>query len=174
VKENMRTRTITTLLFVFILFTAPAFAQKSGDKTNIGKMISLYLDIKNALVNDDGTTARIKANELHYLITSNPDKGMSHQQASIFAANFQDLLQNVIPIGETTYENDQRPYFARLSIAYYNLLKELRISSPRLYLQYCPINKGYWLSETQTINNPYYNYKEWAHNGKTTEIVASR
>jgi hypothetical protein len=164
----------TALLAALILFTAPTFAQKNGDKNNVGKMISLYLDIKNALVNDDGATAHMKANELHYLLTTDPDRGMTRQQARIFAYNFQELLEGVNPIGETTYETDQRQAFAKLSIAYYNLLKELKMSSPTLYLQYCPINKSYWLSETTTINNPYYNYKEWAHNGKTTGVIAAR
>ena len=84
------------------------------------------------------------------------------------------LTHNSRMIGETVYEDEQRHYFAGLTVGLYDMLKEIKMSVPKLYLQYSPLNNSYWLSETQVIKNPYYNYKEWATTGKTTEVVNAR
>jgi len=171
----MRTRKTFTLIVVFVSFASLSFAQSAGgDKTNVGKILNYYLDIKNALVNDDGTTAKIKANELYYLVSTDPDKGLTNKQARVLADALEPLLHNTKGIGETVHEDEQRRYFSQLTLGVYGLLKGIKMSYPKLYLQYSPLNNAYWLSETQVIKNPYYNYKDWATTGKTTEVLAAR
>jgi hypothetical protein len=170
----MTTQKFLTLTFVLLITTAIAFGQKkTDDRNNVGKIVDLYLQIKNALVNDDGVTAREKANELHYLMVTQPDKGMNARQARVLGDYLGPLVENIRGISITSYENEQRPYFAGLSLSLYELLKGLHMSAPKLYLQYCPLNKSYWLSETQEIKSPYYNFKEFASVGKTAEVLAA-
>ena len=134
-------------------------------------MLSLYLDIKNALIRNDGTTAKIKANELHYILITQPDKGLTPGQMNVVAANLSDLIDNSREIGYTVDENTQRHYLANLTTGMYNVVKGLRLNKSRIYKQYCPINKAYWLSETPVIINPYYNYDGLAKLGQTTEVL---
>jgi len=171
----MMTRKTFTLIIFFISFASLSFSQPAaGDKTNVSKILNYYLDIKNALVKNDGTTAKIKANKLYYLLSTDPDKGMTNKQARVLADALEPLLHNTKGIGETVFEDEQRHYFAQLTLGVYGLLKGTKISYPKLYLQYSPLNNAYWLSETQVIKNPYYNYKDWATTGKTTEVLAAR
>ena len=134
-------------------------------------MLSLYLDIKNALIRNDGTTAKIKATELHQILITHPDQGLMRRQVNVLADNLYILIDNSREIGYTVDENTQRRYFANLTTGMYNLVKGLRLNKTRLYKQYCPINKAYWLSETPVITNPYYNYDGWAKQGQTTEVL---
>lgn len=163
-------------IILVILVATPGFnslyAQKSGfPPNNIGKMLHLYIDIKNALVRNDGTTAKIKANELHYILVTQPDKGLMPRQIDVLAGNLQALIANSREIGYTVDETTQRRYLANLTPAMYNVIKGLRVNKSRVYKQYCPINKAYWLSETPVITNPYYNYDGWAKQGKTIEVL---
>ena len=134
-------------------------------------MLSLYLDIKNALIRNDGTTAKIKANELHQILVTRPDKGLMPRQVYVLADNLQVLIDNSREIGYTVDENMQRRYLPNLTTGMYNVIKGLRVNKTRVYKQYCPINKAYWLSESPVIQNPYYNYDGWGKKGQTTEIL---
>ncbi|HZY36954.1 MAG TPA: DUF3347 domain-containing protein [Mucilaginibacter sp.] len=167
-------KSFKTVLLAIALVTGfnSLYAQKSGFPPNqIGKMFSLYLDIKNALIKNDGTTAKIKANELHAILIAQPDKGLMTRQIDVLADNLPGLIGNSREIGYTVDENTQRHYFADLTISMYNLVKGLRVNKSQIYKQYCPINKAYWLSETPVIKNPYYNYDGWSKIGQTTEIL---
>ncbi len=162
------------LIILLLLFIPSAYAQKSKSN-NIGKIIDAYLGVKNALVNDDGATAKFKANDLFQLFAGSPDKGLNHDQSKLIADYLQPILENTRYIAETSTESEQRSYLSSLSRAMYGLLKGLKINTSTLYEQYCPLNKSYWLSETKEIKNPYYNYgeKDMITCGKTISVLAA-
>lgn len=161
------------LSLLMLLLISNAFGQKISSDNNIGKILDNYFKVKNALVNNDGTTAKFKAGDLYYLLSSNPDKGLNAAQCRILAANLQPLLYNARAIGETIKERDQRHYFAMLSKRLSQLLKQLKLNPLTVYEQYCTANNAYWLSETKAIKNPYYNYsdREMTSNGKITATL---
>ena len=57
---------------------------------------------------------------------------------------------------ETNAIEHQREHFASLSKNLYEVLKGLKINTAIVYVQYCPMKKAYWLSESAAIKNPYY------------------
>jgi hypothetical protein len=161
------------LIIVFILLTCSLFAQKRGPDNNINQMMSLYFDMKNALVNNDGTMVKIKANKLFHLLATDPGKGLDRDQMLFLADHLEDLMNNCEGMCYTIDRSEQRPYFARLTKTLYDLVKGLKINTTTIYMQYSPANNAYWMSETLAIKNPYYTYKDWATDGKTTEILAA-
>ena len=162
-----------TLIILFSVMGHLSFAQKSKSDNNVNKIVGLYLDIKNALVNNDGTTVKIKANKLYRILSGDPLKGLDRDQKLFFADHMADLMDNCEGMCYTIDKSEQRPCFAKFSITLYNVLKGLKINTATIYLQYSPINNAYWISETQGIKNPYYTYKDWVTTGKTTEILAA-
>lgn len=51
---------------------------------------------------------------------------------------------------------DQRKTFYRLSDVMIGLAKENKLSDKTVFVQYCPMAKGSWLSNEKQIVNPYY------------------
>jgi hypothetical protein len=159
------------LLFTFGVHLSHAQKVKSGNRVN--QIVSLYIGIKNALVNNDGTTVNFKANQLYRILSADPLKGLDRDQKLFLADHMADLMDNCEGMCYTIDKSEQRPCFAKFSITLYNVLKGLKINTATIYLQYSPINNAYWISETQGIKNPYYTYKDWVTTGKTTEILAA-
>lgn len=157
-----------SLLLILVFFKLSANAQKLTRDYNIGKIFYAYLDIKNALVDNEGTKAEIKANELYTLLASEPAKGLNPEQSKLIATYLEALLINSRHMAKTTFVDEQRPYFAKLSAALFELLKGLKINTTTIYQQYCSTNNLYWLSESPTIANPYYYSKEMVSDGKIT------
>ena len=53
----------------------------------------------------------------------------------------------------------QREYFAKLSNSMYALVFNFKANETEAYLQYCPMKKASWLSNSKDIKNPYYGKK---------------
>ncbi len=161
------------LIALFVVFLKSSVdAQKLTQNDNMDKILSAYLSIKNALADNEGTAAKIKANELYSLLTSQPGKGLNHQQWNVFVYYLGPLTDDTRSIALTITADEQRPYFAKLSTTMYQLLKELKINIITLYEQYSPANNLYWLSEIRAIKNPYYESRNMASNGKIVAILA--
>src|ERR1700753_2998740 len=117
------------MVIAFAFLAMPLFAQKSGFPENkIGKIINLYLDIKNALINNDGTPAKIKGVELFQILKGAPDKGLEWRQVKVLTDNLHILLDNTMGICYTVNENEQRHYLAGLTEGVYHLVKDLRVN----------------------------------------------
>jgi hypothetical protein len=163
---------IFSLALFFAFFNSSVNAQKLTRNNNMDKILNDYIAIKNALADNEGTAAKLKANELYSLLTSQPGKGLNHHQLNVFANYLGPLTDNTRSIAITVIADEQRPYFAKLSVTLYELLKELKINIITLYEQYSPANNLYWLSEKRAIRNPYYESRDMASNGKIAAILA--
>ena len=163
-----------TIAVFFLSISLSSNAQKKKSSgNNIARIYTYYLDIKNALVYNDGVHAKMAANEIHKLVTSQPDKGLNYRQMKVLGDYLGNLIDDSREIGMTSREQEQRVYLSDLSKSIYGLMKGLRMNTTKIYMQYCAKNNGYWLSETPVIKNPYYSYQASSSCGKTTEVLGA-
>ncbi|HEY5326010.1 MAG TPA: DUF3347 domain-containing protein [Mucilaginibacter sp.] len=165
-------KTLKTLSVILMLASSAlmATAQKSVN-INIDKITTAYLGVKNALAAGNGTTAGANAKELFDALSAQPGKGMKPNQQKLLNSYLDKLKFDSRHISETTAVDHQREHFASLSKNMYEVLKGLKMNNSTLYEQYCPMKKAYWLSETPSIKNPYYNDKMMATCGSTKETL---
>ncbi|MGY5851623.1 DUF3347 domain-containing protein [Salegentibacter sp. F14] len=108
------------------------------------KVYTLYVGIKDALVNTDAKTTKDKAQEL----------SQTKATAEVIAAAEE--------IASSEEINKQREAFSDLTAAMEKQL-EGALASGEIYKQYCPMafeGKGdYWFSNSKDIFNPYYGEK---------------
>jgi len=155
------------LLFSFFL----AAAQKSALGNSIDKITTAYLGVKNALAAGNGTVAGAKAKELFDALSVQPDKGLKPDQQELFDSYSDKLKFDSRHISETTAVDHQREHFASLSKNLYEVLKGLKMNTSTIYIEYCPMKKTYWLSETSAIKNPYYSDKMMSTCGRVTATL---
>jgi DNA-binding transcriptional regulator WhiA len=134
-------------LFVTIT-TQSLFAQESS-KAEPGQLLSLYYDIKDALVSGNAATASAKAGDFVKAISSIDAKVVGE-------ANRDALLKDVTVISNSKDLKEQRVSFAPFSENMISLAKTVKLSTDPVYQQYCPMKKASWLSNQQAIKNPYY------------------
>jgi hypothetical protein len=160
-----------SFILVLVFLKSAINAQVPASRYNMGKIFNDYIAIKNALADNDGTTAEVKANELAALLAAQPDKGLNYQQWKFLASHLEQLIDNSKSIGSTSYVDKQRPFFAKLSKSMYTVLKGLKINTSPIYEQYCPVDKSYWLSETTSIKNPYHYSKDMTACGNVVDTL---
>ena len=125
-------------------------------QSNLSQLLSLYYDVKNALVNADAATASAKAGELLNAINTMDVKSLSANDKKAFATVQNKLEYDARLISEVKELSHQREHFANLSKNMYTLAKSAKLSTQPVYEQYCPMKDAYWLSNESAIKNPYY------------------
>lgn len=136
-----------SVLFVFAISFAKA-------QNNIDNITGAYYGIKNALAASHSAEAAASAKTMLAALSSPGNLNAGQQKA--FDAYAEKLKFDSRHISESTDIDHQREHFASLSKNWYEVLKALKINKAPVYMDYCPMKKAYWLSETAAIKNPYY------------------
>lgn len=131
--------------------------QKSGLTSAI---IDAYLSIKNALVDDDSKKAA-EGGKMMLTAFSNFDMNkLSESQHKEYMDILEDAKEHAEHISDSPIDH-QREHFENLSTDLNDLIT-LVGTNKTLYVTFCPMynKKGAtWLSETETIKNPYLGSK---------------
>ena len=166
-------KTLKVISLMLVLALSISLVKATPPANNIDKITSAYLGIKNALAASNGTLAQAKGKELLDALSADPGKGLNTDQQKLLNSYLDKLKFDSRHISEVAKVDHQREHFESLSKNMYEVLKGLKVNTSTLYEQYCPMKKAYWLSESPTIKNPYYNDKEMATCGKTTATLGA-
>ena len=141
---------------------------------SINNIVDHYLQIKNALANDNGTEAAAGAKAMNDVVRKLDKSLLTSEQKKIYDAIEADLKEHADHIGKNGNNiKHQRSYFSMMSQDIYDLAKAFG-GGRALYHDHCPMydeNKGaMWLSESIEIKNPYYG-AEMLTCGRVEEII---
>lgn len=124
------------------------FFKEQKIEEDIEAILAGYIDIENALVNDDHKAAQQNAQELLNASTALNETSIK---------NTMEQLSGAADISE------QRKHFATLSKQLYTVFKDIDLQGNTLYWNNCPMALGgkgaNWLSINEKISNPYMGQK---------------
>lgn len=134
-----------------------------ADNAPIKNVVAEYLQIKNALVNDNGNDAASGGKAMGAALSQLNTASFTDAQKKTYTDMQDDLKENAEHIGENAGKIDhQREHFEMLSQDMYDIVKAFN-TGENLYKDYCPMynnKKGaFWISETKEIKNPYLGKK---------------
>lgn len=162
----MKEKIIGIVVFGIMLIACNNSANKSGETTkntgSVQQILTGYLQIKNALANDDGSDAANGGKIIVDALQSLDTTSLSKEQRSVLKNSRDDLKENATHIENNSSKiAHQREHFEMLSQDMYDLIK-VSAHNQKIYKDYCPMyNKegAIWLSETKEIKNPYLGKK---------------
>jgi hypothetical protein len=122
----------------------------------VSDILPSYYGVKDALVAGDANAASTKAGELLKAIGGVDMSKMPEKDHTAFMAVKDKLAFDGRHISEKKDIGHQREHFASLSTNMMTLAKSVRLSEQAIYEDYCPMKKATWLTNDETIKNPYY------------------
>jgi hypothetical protein len=127
------------------------------------EVVAAYLQLKNALVNDNGKEAATAAKEIIAAWQKIDQASLTTEQKKIYDDVNEDIQEHAEHISKNGDKIEhQREHFDLLSDIMYELVKGIA-PGRTLYKDRCLMyndNKGaIWLSEVREIKNPYYGKK---------------
>jgi hypothetical protein len=139
-------------------FTTSSVAD-AKDAVSIKEIVTAYLQLKNALTEDNSTGAATAAKKLTAVFKNFDKSTLTPAQKKTYEDVEADASENAEHIGENGGKIEhQREHFELLSKDIYDLVKTFGAGQV-LYKDFDPmVNNGkgaFWLSETKEIKNPY-------------------
>lgn len=137
------------------------YVQKVSAFTSpVNGLLQIYLQMKNAFVNDNDKGAAKAGNEMLKALNDFNKSALKDSEKKVFEDIAVDAIEHAEHIGANAGNiKHQREHFEMLSKDMYDLVKTFA-AGETIYVDYCPMyndNKGgTWLSETKEINNPYF------------------
>src|ERR1700748_2338221 len=107
----------------------------------INNVYKSYLDIKNALANDNSKAANSAAKKFTEALKSIPADQMDAKQKAVWTKYAEKLRFDGEHISESTAIGHQREHFGSLSANIYEVVKAIQANDMVLYKQYCPMEK---------------------------------
>ncbi|WP_027379301.1 DUF3347 domain-containing protein [Chryseobacterium daeguense] len=142
----MKKYIITAALSLFSIISLSAQSKKDAQ---VSKLYQNYIAIKSALASDDAYKTSKAAAEFIKTASTVDYKMVSEGNLNI-------LRKDATAISEARNITAQRETFYNLSDNMIGLTKEFKLSENPIYVQYCPMADGSWLSDEKKIVNPYY------------------
>ena len=145
-------------------------AQKNVPQTTVSikqasgtEVVTNYLQLKNALANDNAKDAATAGKSVAETIQKIDTASLTADQQKVLADVKDDIKEHGEHIGNNGDKIEhQREHFEMMSKDVYDLVKAFG-SDQTLYKDHCPMynnNKGAdWLSEVKEIKNPYLGKK---------------
>ncbi len=135
-------------------------------KQQLGGIVTKYLAIKDALINDDAVKAKAAAKNMKTAIGTVNMKLLTDNNHHMEWMNASKMLKKQLDklSGESDIEK-QRTVFSKLSDDLTDLVQVLGVDmgGKKLYQDFCPMANnskgGYWLSTDKPIKNPYLGQK---------------
>ncbi len=140
---------LLAVTFFVTAFTQNSFAQDSATTSQAPQILSLYYNIKNALVAGNANTAASNAEAFVKAFN-----GIDYKLIS--QGNINMLVKDGTAISQTKDLKEQRMHFADLSTNMLAVAKAVKLTDQPVYEAFCPMKKAYWLSSDKTIKNPYF------------------
>ncbi|GAC1595343.1 MAG: DUF3347 domain-containing protein [Chitinophagaceae bacterium] len=130
---------------------------------SINEIVGHYLELKNALANDNGREAATHGKALVTAIGNIDKATLTAEQKKVYDDAADDAKEMAEHIGSNGDKIEhQREHFDMLSKDMYDMVKAFG-TGQTLYQDFCPMyndKKGAtWLSETKEIKNPYLGKK---------------
>jgi|APMI01.1.fsa_nt_gi hypothetical protein len=174
-KSNNENKTATdTALTATETNKASTSTNENSNAASINVIVSSYLQLKNALANDNGKDAATAGSAMVSAFKNFDQSSLPADKKKTFEDIKDDASEHAEHIGMNGGNiKHQREHFETLSKDVYDLVKTFG-ANETLYKDFCPMynnNKGAtWLSETKEIKNPYLG-KNMATCGEVKETI---
>lgn len=132
-------------------------------KTKLGKVLTVYLSLKNSLVSDNFGEAKESASELGKTVQNLNIAHEGEKAQTVWESYREKLAEETEMLSKAKDIAVLRNGFIQLSRTLIGLVKTFQLADQTLYVLHCPMaenNEGAdWLSLSSEIKNPYYGAK---------------
>jgi hypothetical protein len=131
-------------------------------QTQLARVFTSYIELKNAFVSSDETSVKEKAKATNEALAK-VDMALLTGAAYNDWMNYRHALQTSLKeIQSGTDIEVERKIFSDLSDNLYKSIKAFGLGGKEAYYEFCPMaldNGAYWLSDQEQIRNPYFGDK---------------
>lgn len=150
---------LSSLLFLITSTVLAQESKKHQHSEHLETLLSEYLDMKEALVNDNFEEAKSSLKNFAEEVTSSEEMNHHPEHSNMHQAHHSAMISAVESAKNTENIDQFRNSFDEISAELIKAVKNQGIDTD-LHVQFCPMadngNGARWISENKEIENPYY------------------
>ena len=143
--------------------TGPRFQVDNSFQEQLSATFDKYLKLKDAFVASDAGEARTAAAETKSALAGVDGSLLSGAAINDWNAYRDGMDRALDAIASEGDLENQRELFSDLTASMYESVKAFGLGGDVAFYEYCPMAfdnaGGYWLSDSETIRNPYFGDK---------------
>jgi hypothetical protein len=143
--------------------TGPRFEVDGTFQKQLSATFEEYLALKDALVASDAEAARSAATQARNVLTTVDGSLLSGAAQNDWNAYREGMDRALDAIALESDLEKQRELFSDFTASMYESVKAFGLGGGIAFYEYCPMafdnEGGYWLSDSETIRNPYFGDK---------------
>lgn len=125
-------------------------------RSQLNEVLLEYIEIKQALTDNDSTKALMKSNQIKRTLTNIKDSGLNDKLKEAWKKESEKIEKCCKEMTISEKIDNQRKAFSKMTDIMTGLAKNFGFKNRTVYLMYCSDKKaGYWLVDTKDIGNPY-------------------
>jgi membrane fusion protein, copper/silver efflux system len=129
----------------------------------LSDFVNQYFKLKNSLVKSDFQLTQSNAKQLESVFNTIDMKLLDEETHSVWMEQYPKLKKDIGQLQTAKNIEKQRELFSTLSNQIIETVETFGLKIESVYVAFCPMalddNGGYWLSEIEEINNPYFGDK---------------
>ncbi|SKB49074.1 Protein of unknown function [Sphingobacterium nematocida] len=126
----------------------PEFEQRKG-------LLELYMKAKDAIEAEDKAAFEAQATLFHTELKKMRLKGIPGQHLGRMMSLRDSLRSNSLALSKLKDLEKIKTSFSAISTQLWSVMDVMKFSDAPVYLQYCPMEKAYWVHTNKAIRNPY-------------------
>jgi len=125
-------------------------------RSKLNEVLLEYIEMKQALTDNDSTEALMKANQIKRTLSNLKDAELDEKMKEKWGKQSDKIEKCCKEVTLTEKIDNQRKAFSKLTDIMTDITKDFGFKGRTIYLIYCADkNAGYWLVDTKDIGNPY-------------------
>lgn len=159
----------TLFSWILTLMMVPMLSYSQSNNNAASTVLPAYYAVKNALVGGDAAGAAKSAAQFATLMKGIDVNKLADKERQAFAVVQAKLIGDAQAIANSKDLAGQRASFQAFSD---NMIRLVKASKPdsAVYVAFCPMKKASWLTNENSIKNPYYG-SSMLTCGKVTETI---
>ncbi|MDR3008105.1 MAG: DUF3347 domain-containing protein [Sphingobacterium sp.] len=153
-KNSLKKMYLTCLIGLMMISCQSSQGQDIAQEQR-DKLFKAYMEVKKDITDDNFAGSQEHVAQLEKEVQNFRLKGLQIDDMMRLKKVSQTMKTDAAGLKSAQDMESMKVSFSAVSQSLFTILETMKCVDEAVYLQYCPMEKGYWLSYDKEIENPY-------------------
>lgn len=153
-KNKLKGIYITCLISLLMISCQSSHGQDVAQAQR-DRLFKSYMEVKKDIQNENFASGKAHAVQLEKEVQNFRLKGLQLDDMMRLKKVSQTMKADAASLKAAQDLKAMKASFSAVTQSLFTIMETMRCTEDTIYLQYCPMEKGYWLSYDKAIENPY-------------------
>lgn len=145
----------TICLICFMMISCQSSHGQDVAQQQRDRLFNAYMEVKKDIMEENFAASKEHVVQFEKEVQNFRLKGLQLDDMMRLKKVSQTMKTDAIELKSATDMKVMKQSFSAVTQSLFTIMETMKCTDETVYLQYCPMEKGYWLSYDKAIENPY-------------------